>query len=316
METIFKTIDLKWPFFFPKTRVWLIIIAILFSIIPFNQTLVLIISTIMIGTIGLMHGATDHLLFISYRRLQQLKSIPKAFYLVYLSVLAGMGLVWFLLPQVAIGLFIIVSCYHFGQTQLQYLPASENNWKKKFIYFIWGATVLAFIILMNPKETLELLAPFQVNYLAERMIEWRILIISISVLAFLFAFLSLKKNANLPRTSLIFELIELIVLFWLALRGNLLLSFAVFFSLWHSLRAVQVQMNKLSQERKITTMSFIKESLPFTALSILGIAALFVFINFFELSVHPFMVVLIAISILTMPHMIIYERFYRFHDKD
>ena len=39
-------------------------------------------------------------------------------------------------------------------------------------------------------------------------------------------------------------------------------------------------------------------------------------INFYESNVEPFMVVLIAISILTMPHMIIYERFYRFHDKD
>ena len=315
METLFKTVDLNWPFFYAKTRFWLIMTAFLLSVLPLPGTITVIISITLIGTIGLMHGATDHLLFISYRKLQHLKTIPKHFYIVYLSVLFAMGGIWLILPELAIAAFIIASCYHFGQTQLQYIPVKEKDWRKKVIYLFWGLLVLSFIVLLNPEETTQLLSPFNIETSLTLAFDKRYMIMTVGAVVFVGLFLWLNSNTDLPKKALFFELIELTAICLVAIRGDLLFSFAIFFSLWHSLRAAQVQIKKLRAEQIVTAKRFVGESLPFTLLSIFGIAMLFAGISYFEFNIHPFMVVLIAISILTMPHMIIYERFYNFHDQ-
>lgn len=312
MEAIFKKSFPGLDFFYPITRLFIIALSIIIAILPMSQLAELIVSASIIGSIGLMHGATDHVLFINYRKLNQQSPLPKEFFLVYLGILLGMGLVWFILPLAAVVLFVIFSCYHFGQTQLQYVPVSEANWQKKFVYVFWGLTALLAIVLFNGNETAELLKPFISKQFLLPIIEFRWQIIGFSGVFFVIGMILLKFERRWMYVLL--ELVELGVILFISNHSSLLLSFALFFGLWHSLRASQVQIDKLALAGKFTVKDFIIKSLPFTLISLFGIAILLLINSQLQIEIHPFMIFLIAVSVLTMPHMFVYEKFYGFHD--
>jgi len=312
MEAFLKKSFQGLDFFYPVTRLYIIALGIVIAFLPMTELLELILSIVLIGTIGLMHGATDHILFINYQKLNQQTPIPREFFYVYLGILLAMGLVWFILPLGAVILFVLFSCYHFGQTQLQYLPISEAKGQKKFLYALWGFIALLAIVLFNSKETTELLKPFLAEELLQPFFEFRWFIVGFGAVFFTIAILLVKAKRKWKFIA--FELVELGVILLISYHSSLLLSFALFFGLWHSLRASQVQIDKLALKSKFTTKDFIIKSLPFTLMSLFGIAILLLINTKLELDIHPFMIFLIAVSVLTMPHMFVYEKFYGFHD--
>ncbi len=312
MEAIFKKSFPGLGFFYPFTRLFIIALCIGIAWLPMSQLTEMIVSATIIATIGLMHGATDHVLFINYRKLNQQHQVPKDFFYIYIGILVTMGLVWFILPVGAVILFVISSCYHFGQTQLQYITVSETNRKKKFIYVVWGVIALMAIVLFNGEETVELLRPFIAEELLLPIFELRWLIMGLGGALFITGFLLLKFEGKWK--FMIFELLELGVILLISYHSSLLLSFALFFGFWHSLRASQVQIEKLASVGRFTVRDFIIKSLPFTLISLFGIALLILINSQLALDIHPFMILLIAVSVLTMPHMFIYEKFYDFHD--
>lgn len=312
MDALSQKTGLSLPYFYLSGRVFIVVSALILSVLPLSLVAEQIVSFVLIGTIGLMHGATDHVLFKNYREEKKQRGIPKSFFVVYLSVLALMVAIWLIFPPLAISLFILASCYHFGQTQLQYLPFSEGNWQKKLLYLIWGALVISAIVMINSEESAQLLSSLIDVKLTQAIFDSRWTILAILFGAYLAISLSLKIKKTLP--YLLIEIIELLVIVLIAWYNSLLLSFALFFGLWHSLRATQVQVDKLAETAPFRFKDFIIKSLPFTVISIFGIAILIFTATYFNLNIEPFMLILIAISILTMPHMIIYEKFYGFHD--
>jgi len=310
MGAIFKTIDQEVKFFYPQTRVVIVAIALTLSLVPLPNLLIQILSGLIILSIGLMHGATDHLLFMNANGLKTRNSIPRAFFIKYIATLAFMAVFWWLSPLFAMIGFILVSSYHFGQTQWQYLPITEKSILKKALYLSWGVIVLGGIVILNPEESNELInsvLPF--NYDVSSLL-W-IIYLNGAVLVVLLV--SIGKRVRL--VTLLFELIELGVILFFSLKGDLLLAFALFFGLWHSLRASEVQVDKLKEDQSFTWRDFIVGSLPFSLISILGIALLLFLAQRLNQQIAPQMLFLIAVSVLTMPHMIIYEEFYNKHDK-
>lgn len=312
MDALSQKTGLSLPYFYFSSRVFIVLSALILSMLPLSLVAEQILSFLLIGTIGLMHGATDHVLFMNYRKEKQQRGIPKSFFIVYLSVLALMMAIWLIFPPLAISLFILASCYHFGQTQLQYLPFSESHSGKKLLYLIWGALVISAIVMINSEESAQLLSS-----LIDAELTLAIFDLRWTILAVLFgAYLALSISLRIKQLSpyLLIEIIELVVIAVIAWYSSLLLSFALFFGLWHSWRAAQVQIDKLAKTGPFRFKDFVMKSLPFTGISIFGIALLLWIATFFDLNIEPFMLILIAISILTMPHMIIYEKFYGFHD--
>jgi Brp/Blh family beta-carotene 15,15'-monooxygenase len=310
MGAISKTADQKVDFFYTKTRLLIIGIALSISIIPLPETIIISLSIGLILSIGLMHGATDHFLFMNAKGLHTKGSIPSVFFFKYLLTLALMALMWWIAPLLAFSVFILTSAYHFGQTQWQYVSISEQSPLKKLLYLSWGMLILSTIVVLNPQESNLLINsvisdPFDVESL-----RWLIFAsggLWMLTLAFLIRHLSVK--------TLSLELLELVVIVFVSLQGNLLLSFALFFGLWHSLRASQVQIDKLKEDQQFNWRAFILGSLPFTLISIAGIAILLWVSNQLNQRIQPEMLFLIAISVLTMPHMVIYEEFYAKHDQ-
>ena len=288
--------------------------ALIIMSLPLPSTGILVLSGILVGTIGLMHGATDHVLFMNSQGQSVRERIPLRFFGQYLGILVLYGALWFLIPGLAFAAFIVVSCYHFGQTQLQYLGLSEKSWPKKLAYALWGLGVLNMIVFLNAPDSENLVySVFPQAWVTQLFGQDAFLIALLSGATCALVILATSRKSN--RSQIVLELLEIVVIFLFSHFANLALSFALFFALWHSLRASQVQIDKLRRNEHFQVKDFIRHSLPFTIISLFGIALLIGASQYLESQILPEMLSLIAISVLTMPHMVIYEQFYNYHDR-
>jgi Brp/Blh family beta-carotene 15,15'-monooxygenase len=188
--------------------------TILFLLLPHRSDLQNILSTgfICLGmaAVGIPHGAVDHLLETGK---WDAKMAP-LFVLKYLMLGAFMGLVWFLLPKLALAVFLGYSAWHFGQ-------ADGHKWKlSNPISFLWGATVLAYILGTHLSET---------NHILDLMggIQWTMTCNALVLLPW-FILALFRKNMSFA-----------ITLIWLSLTAQLplLTSFALYFIGQHSITA-------------------------------------------------------------------------------
>jgi len=313
MGALLKTAVSQVKYFYQHTRLIIIAGALVIMSLPLSSHWVYILSGILVGTVGLMHGATDHVLFMNSRGLSTSHKIPRRFFTQYLGILAIYAVLWFAILAFAFAIFILVSCYHFGQTQLQYLKLSEKHFLKKLAYALWGFGVLVMIVFLNAEESEALIYSVFPNSWVTSLFGQYTFSIALSA-AGLCAFMILITARFSRVKQVLIELLEIGVIFTISYFANLALSFALFFGLWHSLRACQVQIDKLRKNEMFKVRDFLKHSLPFTFISLIGIALLILASQYLESQILPEMLFLIAISVLTMPHMVIYEQFYNYHD--
>lgn len=94
-------------------------------------------------TVGIPHGAVDHLLETgNWESSKMLR-----FIVLYLLQAAAIGLIWYLLPTLALFTFLAYSAWHFGQ-------ADGKQWKfKAGISLLWGMFVLFYILGTHLAET-------------------------------------------------------------------------------------------------------------------------------------------------------------------
>ena len=252
----FKTISKEVRFFYPSTRIRIICFALTLCLLPLPQYVSYGVAIILILTVGLMHGATDHLLYINSQSLSLNNSIPRKFFIKYLITLILMLVVWWLIPSFALGLFIVTSAYHFGQTQWQYLKISESSILKKCVYTSWGLLILLIIVILNDKESNRLINSVEINVDVKAFQP----LVYISFAAWILLLLYFRKI--LEWKTLLFEVVELLVITFFSWQTDLLISFGLFFGLWHSLRASQVQIDKIKEDQPFAAKDFIKGSLP------------------------------------------------------
>ncbi len=94
-------------------------------------------------TIGIPHGAVDHLLETGKWDLHRAPS----FILKYLAWAAAMAIMWMFLPWLALALFLLYSALHFGQ-------ADGKLWQLSNITsLLWGASVLAYLLGTHADDT-------------------------------------------------------------------------------------------------------------------------------------------------------------------
>ena len=99
-------------------------------------------------SVGIPHGAVDHLLETK----QWDKKTAPAFIFKYLMVGGIFALTWMALPTACLIFFLLYSAWHFGQ-------ADGENWEmSKTLSFLWGATVLLFILCSHGNESAEIIA--------------------------------------------------------------------------------------------------------------------------------------------------------------
>jgi Brp/Blh family beta-carotene 15,15'-monooxygenase len=110
-----------------------------------------LISGLLITLIGIPHGAIDHLLFIKKTNRSQL-----FFYSFYLFLIVLYVLAWVFFPLISLALFLILSAYHFGQSQFEHYDKLSME-VKRIMGFFWGTSVLSFFVLINFSQISDLI---------------------------------------------------------------------------------------------------------------------------------------------------------------
>lgn len=264
----------------------LTLLCITLSLIPEADTLTLQVvnALIIVGlvAIGIPHGAVDHLLDSGQ---WNPRGLP-LFVLKYLSIAAIMGVVWFVAPTLALTIFLVYSAWHFGQ-------ADGKLWSlNPLASFLWGASVLLFLLGTHVEESNAILAvmgcvslPFEIPFMA--LMPW--------LLWFL-----LKGNKAAALTA-----------FWLTLSFQLPLmqAFALYFIGQHSLTGWK----HVKQHLRMRDTSIWMHALPFHAGAWLLLASVYFFWpqSSAELSDSRWGIFFIFIACISLPHALAMQSVYR-----
>ncbi len=249
---------------------------------------------IILATVGIPHGALDHLLLTP----EIDKKGLVRFILNYVLVIIGYLIVWITLPSVALLAFIVMSAYHFGQSHFINYTIVKF---KTLTYLTLGAFYLSVILWGNFTYTANILNNI---FEVESLRAYGFLIIGLLGISAPYLI-----GVNLPK-KLFYFAVEMTVLGLVLYFLPLLLGFIIYFGFWHAVPSMSEEYaslkNYLGQNKK---WSFVLKMLPFTAISLFGIGMILVF--FFTSMPQDELILLffILISLISAPHIWFMNRF-------
>ncbi len=278
-------------------------------------------------TLGIPHGAVDHLVYFSQifsqntteNPIKHKKTLWAGFLKFYFGIMLLYGLMWWLVPVLSFALFLVFSAYHFGQSQLYYLGVSKNfflnNFLKKALYLSWGVFILTALLYFNQAQTLQILQNTPFVKLISSFFEYAVLVQVISVIGFFGILCFLLVNQQITVVQIIQETCLGILLYLLFAHTTLLWSFAVYFALWHSLQTIEQEITVFRTSKQFETYNwknYLVDTLPFSVVSVVAIIIICAFLYHFEFDKNYLLFAFfVFISILTAPHAFLMEKIYK-----
>jgi Brp/Blh family beta-carotene 15,15'-monooxygenase len=196
-----------------------------FKLSDINSSLALIFVIIM--SLGVSHGASDSIVIWNAYSKIKIRAIA---FLVYLSIVFLGLLLWFQSPVLGLFALILMSIFHFGESDLTYLKKVSQMMKVS-----WGfaMTLLPVIFFENDvKKIFDMLVNFEINANV-------FLVLKILTLFFSFSFLFLVYISNvITKKDKIFLFLEFLITLILASFLQPLFWFAFYFCFLHGIRAL------------------------------------------------------------------------------
>ena len=292
------------------TFIYIIGIFILLNIFEgFKQISIenqLIYSSLSILLFGIPHGAIDHIIFFKKRQLTKLK-----FYLVYLGLIVGFVLMWHIAPILSLILFLLISAFHFGESQFEDIKITKVL--KNTFFFFWGIALLATLIYYNINELANVTAYFDDTLAFEKVYDIKKVtilyyvtnIITIASMILMAVYKQIKIERLLSEFFLLFLIHLTFFLF------PFIIGFTLYFVVLHSLKVMQDEIEFFKKDNpKFSILDFLKLLAPYSILSIFftTILLLLSYYSYIPYSI-PFLSIII-ISVITLPHAIVMNIFY------
>ena len=266
----------------------------------------LIYSSLSILLFGIPHGAIDHIIFFKKRQLTKLK-----FYLVYLGLIVGFVLMWHIAPVLSLILFLLISAFHFGESQFEDIKITKVL--KNTFFFFWGIALLATLIYYNINELANVTAYFDDTLAFEKVYDIKKVtalyyvtnIITIASMILMAVYKQIKIERLLSEFFLLFLIHLTFFLF------PFIIGFTLYFVVLHSLKVMQDEIEFFKKDNpKFSILDFLKLLAPYSILSIFftTILLLLSYYTYIPYSI-PFLSIVI-ISVITLPHAIVMNIFY------
>ena len=277
----------------------LIAVIVAFTLPPLSLEQQFWIIFAPVAVFGLSHGGADPLIL---RRLvaERPYALALAFVLYVGASLAFIGLIWFF-PVWALLVFLALSVWHFGFTDMAYLSPSDNT----VLLWLSGSLPVLGPVLGHPEQTSELFA-----WLISREVGAVLSALTVAgpIAAVLwlagFGFLVIRHHRN-PGFRV---LAELVFVGAVLLLLPPLLAFAFYFCLIHSVRHfLAIAENRLAETEVRKTVGFLaRKSAPATLIAIgLALAAWWVVVLWnpaASLLIEGVRVMFWGLAALTLPH--------------
>lgn len=256
----------------------------------------LIVGFILILTFGILHGANDLLLIKNYNSNKKELSYIKL--LGYYLLVVGFGaLMFWIVPWLALLLFILISGYHFGEQQWQNLEKSKTF---KIFEFTYGLFILLLLFIFHITEVQEVIMNITSITIPERFFS-----LGLIVTALLMAILGIHffRKIKLFRKKWFVEAFYLLVFAIIFRASSLIWGFAIYFILWHSIPSIINQVIYLNGKFNTKNFSlYVKTAFLYWLVSLIGIAVLYYLFKDIKIFNALFFSFLAAI---TFPHVLV-----------
>ena len=258
----------------------------------------LIISLLLILSIGISHGSLDHIKGKKLLKILGFKS-SAIFYIGYVIVGLITIIIWLLFPKFLLFLFLIVAAFHFGKEDSDFISKNKNF---ELIYFFKGSLVIISPLLFHKNETLTIFKSLNFDISTNILINNEILYLFIFLSFISNIILSLNKSFDI-KSLLLMDFLSILILNYFL---NPVLAFTFYFCFLHSIRHSISLIKEINTNLKKGLPIFIKKALPLTIISIFGyICALYILNNYNELNDSIYKVIFIGLASLTFPHILL-----------
>ena len=275
-----------------------------FQIVDQIETIICIIS---IGLFGISHGAIDNHLSGSKGTYENLRFIFR-----YLIAASLFGLFWYVNSNFAFVVFLIISGYHFGQSQfIDYIK--DVNLKNRLLFLSWGVWLLISYIFFNKSKLIQSGVPTSLDIdVFHLIIQYAYAgFLSSSTLIFIFL-VYLWKSGLISMNQFFIELFQAFIICAVFKSTSFLLGFTLYFIILHSYRVLEHEFYYLNRVRdSFSIKNFILLLLPFTLVSIAGLSLIIFLVSLLELNFSLTLISIIFISCLTFPHSFVMDGFYQ-----
>ena len=257
---------------------------------------------LMILTLGVSHGALDHL-----RGKKLLQPILKKnwfifFYPGYILLSLIVIFCWTIFPALILLLFLIVASYHFGEEDLRFFFSSKGYFFN-LVSFLKGSLIITLSLHYNYETTViffEYLMVPQVEY--EKFTEFKSLLFSVNLI---FLIISLIYLLRTQLNILVLILLEIIFIIMSFIYLPLILAFSMYFCFLHSSKHIIGLTRELdAQNIRNGLKLFIIKATPLTLLTVIFA---FLSIYFLDQNINKniIQVIFIGLASLTLPHILI-----------
>ena len=304
----------RYPVLYRSVQGLALLAVVLSLLVPgWLSSVQLIIALVMIVLIGIPHGATDYLIFQQLSRPLWGSREMTRFYINYILLMAGFAVLWWVLPVVALLVFLGISVYHFGQSNWNYV-AFHSKFEATGTHLLWGSFVLFVPILWHYDTAAPIIESITGVSALHISLAWREAGSIILLVLNLWLCIYYYVQNRITRKEFMDEVVNLFALALLLINLPLLLGFAIYFVCWHSLSSMMDQIRFFRRQvRSYNVVQYIKNALPLSlaAIGSLGIIAFAQIKMDIPLNIG---IVFVFISVVTLPHMILIDQLYQESD--
>ena len=259
----------------------------------------LILSLFLILSLGISHGALDHLKGQKLIKLLKYKSII-SFYILYIFIGFSIIILWLLFPKFLLLTFLIVASFHFGKEDSEFIHYKTNQ---DLVYFFKGSIVITAPLLFHKDETLEIFNYLNFDISQNLLISNEFLYLIIIISFFANIYISLNKHIDI-KSLLIMDFVSILLLNYFL---NPILAFTIYFCFLHSIRHSFKLSNELNKKNFFKGFkTFTIKALPLTILTaVLFLISLLFLNNYYFLDSAISKVIFIGLASLTFPHILL-----------
>ena len=262
---------------------------------------------------GIPHGALDHLVNQKLKESGQSTYSPWRFHLQYLTIMAVYMVLWKVFPVLSFVLFLAISTFHFGETDLS-MPS--GSFQSLFLQVLYG-TLLLLIFLFVYKDNARVFESETKSFSAfiHSGLSWMQHSFFIWIAMFLFFAFTLFYLFYMPGQwqSLFMIAGRLLFVYISSVYLPFPVSFAIYFGLWHSLLSLSNIKTFMSDGERveISWLQLLRKAAPLALVSIAGLIALaFIFVQFYHTKFYM-LSLFVGVSVLTLPHQHIMSNMYK-----
>ena len=261
--------------------------------IQFGEVVEDFLAYIMVISVGILHGAND-LLILSTKERKDKKLIKNL--LIYIGIILLCVVIYLLSSFVAIVLFVVLSAYHFGEEHLSH--KINVNFVFNAVYFLsYGLFIFALLFYQSMSDVDVIMKELTGRTFSKIQIEITLIVSAIFLSIGSVYLILMKRNESV---LFLREFLYLVLLFLVFNTSSLILGFAIYFILWHSIPSIIHQIEFISGNlNKRNVVAYVKKALIYWVISIAGLLVLYQLLPEIKILATVVFVILFAV---TAPH--------------